>query len=421
MTLPVRGVRTLERAGAFVAGADDPDALWLDPAGLAHADGQGTKALLFDIALVYAPVEYARIDSAGALPTVTNQQPTSPVPTLAASYAVTDQLVIGGGFTAPYAGLHRYVEDGPQRYASVSLAGTTFVVLTVGAGYRVSDQLRVGATLQDVVSMLDTSIVISTCPGQPTCGPEDRDFDSASRIEQRDWFSPSASLGAQYDVTQAVTLGLALQAPTRVDGTGTLTMQVPTNLMFENAQVVGDQVSMRFTLPPIVRAGVEVHPIPALRIEAALAVELWSLHDEIEIEPDNVRFENVAGAGTVAVGPMTIPRHYKTSFAPALGVEYHTGPVMFGAGVSYETAAAPPAYVSVLTVDAPKLMVGLGGGYESEGWQIGAAVGYANVNDVDVPLGDAAVPQLGHPDVFINAGKYRSRYLIAGLRAARRF
>ena len=36
MLLPVRGVRTVERAGALIAGADDADALWLDPAGLAH-------------------------------------------------------------------------------------------------------------------------------------------------------------------------------------------------------------------------------------------------------------------------------------------------------------------------------------------------------------------------------------------------
>ena len=427
MTLPVRGVRTLERGGAFIAGADDADSLWLNPAGLAHADGEGTKAFLFDLAILYAPVQYTRIDSAGGpQPTVSNQQPTTPIPTLAASLAVTDQLVIGGGFTAPYAGLHRYAEDGPQRYASVSLAGSQFVVVTLGAAYKVNEQLRVGATLQDVVSILDASVMLSGCPGQMMCGPEDRDFDSLARIEQTDYFSPSGSLGVQYDVGDVLTLGLAVQAPAQVDATGKLTAQLPTNPLFQDAQVVGDQVSMRFTLPPIVRAGVEYHPMPELRIEAALAVELWSLHDEIEIEPQNVRIEMVPGVGSYTLGKMAIPRHYKTSFSPALGVEYHTGPLMFGAGIAYETAAAPPEYVSVLTVDAPKFIVGLGGGYESEGWQIGAAFGYAKANDVDVPLADAAVPQLNpirdpSEAVMINAGTYTSSYLIVGLRGARRF
>ena len=50
MTLPVQGVRSLERAGALVAGADDPDALWLDPAGLGRLAGDGRTSLLFDVA-----------------------------------------------------------------------------------------------------------------------------------------------------------------------------------------------------------------------------------------------------------------------------------------------------------------------------------------------------------------------------------
>src|SRR5688500_10348533 len=83
MVLPVRGVRTLERGGAFVAGADDADALWQNPAGLAHGDGLGTRQLMFDIAIVYQPVTYTRIDTAGsAQAPIENQQPGSPVPTL---------------------------------------------------------------------------------------------------------------------------------------------------------------------------------------------------------------------------------------------------------------------------------------------------------------------------------------------------
>jgi len=50
MTPPVRDVRTVERAGARIAGADDADSLWLDPAGLAHLAGEGRTQLLFDIA-----------------------------------------------------------------------------------------------------------------------------------------------------------------------------------------------------------------------------------------------------------------------------------------------------------------------------------------------------------------------------------
>jgi hypothetical protein len=53
----VRGVRTVERAGALIAGADDVDVLWLDPAGLAHLAGDGKRPLLFDAAYVYQAVD----------------------------------------------------------------------------------------------------------------------------------------------------------------------------------------------------------------------------------------------------------------------------------------------------------------------------------------------------------------------------
>jgi hypothetical protein len=148
------------------------------------------------------------------------------------------------------------------------------------------------------------------------------------------------------------------------------------------------------------------------------------MHDEITIKPDDVVVDNVAG-GPFTLGAMTIPRDYETTFAPALGVEWHGPKVMIGAGYRYETAAAPARTVSVLGVDAAKHLIGIGGGYEDGGWQIGVAGGFVAQDRVDVSLADAAVPQLaplGSTDVTnVNAGSYRSRYLTAGLRFARRW
>jgi long-chain fatty acid transport protein len=427
MLLPVRGVRTVQRAGALIAGADDADALWLDPAGLAHLAGNGNKALLFDAAYVYQTVDYTRIDSGGnRLPPVSNGQPGQPIPTLAGALGIGDRLVIAGGIAAPYAGLHEYDDEGAQRYASVSLAGSAFVYITFGAAYKVNDRLRVGATVTNVFSKLASRIVLSGCPGQTVCAPEDPEFDSLGQDEQTDYFSPSGSIGVQYDATRGATIGLAVQAPSRVSATGTFTARLPSSAFFEGARVVGDESKLTLTLPAAIRAGVEIRPRPELRIEAALAVELWSMHDEIHIEPRGVRIEGAPGVGTYVVGELSIPRNYKTSFAPAIAAEWHGPSFMVGAGYSYETAAAPPGYVSVLTVDSTKHLIGIGGGYEANGWQIGASAGLVALSDVDVPLAEAKVPQLtpirDQPSaVMINAGSYKSRYIMAGLRFARRF
>jgi len=429
MVLPVRGMRTVERAGALIAGADGADALWLDPAGLATLAGDGHRQLLFDAAYVYQTVDYARLDAGGnALPSVSNHQPGQPIPTLAGALGIGDRLVVAGGIAAPYSAPHRYDSDGAQRYASVSLESAALVYVTVGAAYKVSDQLRIGATVTDVVSKLVSQIVVSGCPAQTTCAAEDRAFDMLVAQAQTDYVAPTGSLGVQYEVARMVTLGLAVQAPSRVSAPGTFTAQLPSAAVFDGARQVGDQAKLSFTLPAAVRAGIEWRPIPTLRIEAALDVELWSMHDTITLAPHDVRIENAAGGATYAFGDLVIPRSYKNSFAPSLGIEWHGPNIALGGGYSYETAAAPTGTVSVLTVDSAKHLLGIGGGYDADGWEIGASAGLVLLAEVHVSLASAEVPALAplrdassDPIQGINAGTYKSHYIIAGLRFARRF
>ncbi len=430
MTLPVHGVRGIERAGAIVAGTDDADALFNNPAGLAHlTDGY---AMLVDAAFVAQAVDYARIDSGGnQLAPVDNNYPGITVPTIAISVPVTDKLVVAGGVTAPYAGIQRYAPDGPERYTSASLAESLFLTIAVGAAYAITPHLRVGVTVQDQVSKLASRVTLTGCPGQTVCAPEDPEFDADTKITQTDLWSPSASAGLQWDVIPEVTLGLMGQLGAKVNGTGTLETRLPSSSFFDGASVSGNSVSLAMSLPPSVKAGVEWRP-GNFRIEAALDVEFWSVQKDITITPHGVTIVNQAGVGMYTIGETEIPRDYKNSFAPSIGGEYHfrnpfgPGALQVGAGYSYETAAAPAAYVSTLTVDAAKHIFGLGGSYDSGAWQIGAAIGYVKLANVDVSLDDAKVMQLSPirdqpAEVPVNAGAYQSHYVLAGMRFARRF
>jgi long-chain fatty acid transport protein len=426
MVLSVKGVRDVERAGALVAGAEDADSLWLNPAGLAHL--VGTRTIFVGMTYVNQDVDYTRIDSGNhEMGTISNQYPGIGVPTIAFAMGLDDKLVVGGGITAPYTGLHRYDVAGTQRYASISLAESLSVQLTAGAAYRLTPKLRVGATIQNVISKLDSRVVLSGCPGQTVCAPEDPEFDADTRVVQTDLFSPTASFGVQYDVHRTVTVGASFLLPGRVSSTGKLTTKLPSSGFYEGASVSGDKAKLEFDVPAVARAGIEVHPNDRLRIETALEVELWSTHDAITITPENVRIENVAGVGTYEVGPTVIPRNYKNSYAVSLGGEYAiTRALSIGAGYAYETAAAPKGYVSVLTVDANKHLVGLGGSYQLGTWALGASAGFVKLADVDLTMDDAKVPQLtpvrGQPsDVYVNAGHYHSSYVLAGVRVAKQF
>lgn len=429
MYLPTRGVRPTARAGAFVAGADDVSSLWFNPAGLGHLR---RPAILGDAGFVSQSIDYDRIDSGGnPQPTAENQAPGLPVPSLGYAHPVGDRVVIGLGVWAPYAGLARFDADGPQRYSSVDMSKSLLATVGVGVAVRVSPRLRVGLTVQDHVAALTSDIVLSGCPGQTVCAPEDPEFDSLNRIEQRSYFQPSGSVGVQFDATRTVTIGAAVQLPVAIGGAGRLYSRLPSSGFFDGASVEGDRADISMTLPAAIRAGVEVRP-GRWRIEAAIDAELWSAHDEVLIEPKGVRIVNAPGVGTYEFGPIHIPREYQTSIAASLGVEGQpsaTVPLAVRAGYAYETAAAPDAYLSALTVDGAKHLVAGGVGYRAGAWTIDATVAFATMPErtVDPTVGRA--PQVNPIrdtssmplEVFVNWGAYRSSWLVAGLGLGRSF
>jgi len=428
MYLPTRGVRPTARAGAFVAGADDLGALWFNPAGLAATSGGKKNQFIFDLSFVSQKVSYHRIDSGhNELEAVDNESAGLPIPTVGVSADVGDDLVVAGGIFAPYASLARYPVDGPQRYSLVDLSDTKMVVAEVAVGWQMNDKLRLGAGLQNLFSSVSSTIVFNGCPGETVCAPEDPEFDSLSSINQRDYFSPSGVVGVQYDVHPKARLGAAVQLPFEVSGKGDLGVVLPSSGFFNGATVNGDTGSMSFTLPAMIRGGVEVQPAPGWRVEAAIDYEMWSMHDSFTIEPDGVYIEGAPGVGTYQIGDMTVPRNFKDTVAFQLGVERKgspSSPLMLAAGYAYETSAAPDEYLSVMTVDGNKHLLAGGLGYRFGATNVFASVAYAAVADRNVDPDVGVAPQLSpiRDDnqtaplpTYVNWGTYSTHWLAAGV------
>jgi long-chain fatty acid transport protein len=428
MTLHTRGVRATARSGALVAGADDLNALWMDPAGLAHGAGGDSKtSLLFDAAYVAQSGDFHRTDSGGNdQATVSNEAHGLPIPSLAAGFDLGEKGVIGAAVYAPYAGLMKFDEDGPQRYSLIDLSKTLLVTVSVGIGWKLSDTIRVGATVQNWVSSLAQTMVVSGCPGETVCAPEDPEFDALVQVDQNDFFNPSGSLGAQIDAHEKVTFGATLQAPVHMKGGATLRTRLPSSGFYEGATVSGSSADVDYWLPAVVRAGVEVRPTPQWRIEVAGDVELWSMHEDMTITPDGMSIEDAPGVGTYELGPMTVPRHYENTYAASIGFEGQPAkntPLRILAGYTYETAAAPDAYLSVLTFDGAKHLATGGLGYSFGRYTVDAVFAYAKVEDRTVTPDEGLSPQLNpvrDPNdpplaTYVNWGDYTSSWLVAGL------
>ncbi|AUX24394.1 hypothetical protein SOCEGT47_049310 [Sorangium cellulosum] len=446
-----RGVRPLSRGGAYIAGGDDLGAIAYNPAGVYEAGSQ----LLVDVGLFAWRGEHTRqaivrqIDPNTGEPTgarfvqtmdaVTGSAPVLPIPTLAASFKVHDRWVVWGGVWAPYAPISSYPEQvkgepAPQRYALLSLEGSALAFLGAGAAYAPSRALRLGASLGALVGTFNSRVAVSGCvPERMFCAPEDPEWDIHSELGVGPIVAPTGQLGALWIPSPRWRVGAAFQLPVWVRAPATFRARLPAAPVFERATQQGEDADVSFELPYLLRVGVEARPVEALRVEIGLGLEGWSLHEDIRVEPDGVVLRDVAGfPEEFRVPRVVFPRRFQNALSARLGGEYAVE--LLGrawdlrAGLSVEESAVPEAYLSVLTLDTPRLTAAAGVGVHLGPWRVDASYAHVFAADGRVRPEDARIPQLSpvranppRSPVTINGGAYSARANVVGLGVAYTF
>ncbi|MEI7892415.1 MAG: outer membrane protein transport protein [Myxococcales bacterium] len=442
-----RGVRPLSRGGAFVAGADDLGSIGYNPAGLAEAG----SAVLFDFSWLNFTSQYTRqtqaVDSSGVLrtvdsPTVNGTTPFLPLPTLGASYAFGNkkQYVVALGAYVPYTPVASYpttISGGapsPSRYSLVSLDGSALAVLGGWFAFKPVEILSVGAGVEMLVGTFKSTVVFSANPADRLIGsPEDPKYDALSSLEVGPIFAPSANAGAILQPVKQLRIGVSGQLPFVVDAPAKTKVRLPTAAPFDNASQQGQDGNVRFILPGVLRIGVEVRPVPSVRIEVAYVREFWSMHRSIDMTPSNIQLYNVTGfPSPFQVGKISIPRNFQDSNSFRLGGEFNFklgGYRWQGrAGANYETSAIPTAYVSPLTIDSARVTTTLGASVNlNEHWRLDVLYAHVFAADVTVSPSEAKVPRVnpvsGNPTATeaVNAGKYSSSANVMGAGVQYRF
>jgi long-chain fatty acid transport protein len=439
-----RGVRPLGRGGAFVAGADDIGAVWYNPAGLADAG----SSILSDFSWLHFTSEYTRstqvADSSGALrqydfPTVNGTSPVLPIPTLGGSYNFGDKKEFTAAFAliAPYTAITSYPltlngQPSPSRYSLVSLDGSALVVPGLYFAYKPIEQFRIGVGLQALVGTFKSTSVFSASPQERLIGaPEDPTYDTFSELKVGPIFSPSANIGATFVPEEHIRIGISAQAPHTINAPATISVRLPTAVPFDNAVQDGNSAHVRFKLPPVFRVGVEgryqFKDKSLLRVEATYVREFWSVHDSIDVTPDNIHLLNITGfPSPFAVSPISLPRNFQDTNSFRLGGEYTLDawgyPIDVRLGADYEQSAIPTAWLSPLTIDLDKVVVGIGGGLHiGEHWRLDGVYAHVFTADVTVSPAEAQVPRInpvrGNPTQTeaINGGTYSARADVLGV------
>ena len=427
------------RAGAFVAGADDLGALWYNPAGLADAK----TSVLADFSWLRFSSEFTRqlrvVDADNTVryvssPTVTGSSPIIPFPTLAASYnfGAAKEWTIAGGSYAPYAALATYPETvanqpSPARYALGSFNGSALILLGGWVAYKPIEQLRLGLGIGALVGFFQSNVTFSVSPpDRLVAAPEQPEYDAATSFRVGPIFAPTGNLGVTWVPIKELRFGSSLQLPVVVSSHAKFDVRLPNGAIFDGARVAGNDAHVHFKLPPIFRIGVEARPLEELRVELAYVREFWSVHDSIDLTPEGVAIEGIAGLPKhVPIPSIKFPRHFQDSNSVRLGGEYTFKlwgyPMDLRTGMSFETSAIPRPYLSLLTIDMDKITLAVGGGLHiGEHWRFDLTYAHLFASSVDVPPAEAKIPRVNPiagnaPFEAVNGGKYAASADLLGV------
>ncbi len=406
------GVRALGRGGAFVAGADDGQSLWYNPAGLAFA---GDKHVLMDGTLTFFRGSFQRVtrdDVNDPSPTVDVDPMMLPIPTLALADSLgTRDFMFGFGVMAPNAVTMRWPETagvtatgaprlGSTRHSLISMQGSAIADIALGASYSGIDGLSIGVGVHIIPARFRAAMYLSACDYGALCQqPEQPDYEAPAALDLKLAVTATPMLGLIYE-RGIVKVGASFMLFYDIKGKAKLDTQLPSAPLFgpsdectsndarktnpHCARVVGDKADFKMAMPMIARLGVELRPTEAISMEAAVVYEGWSRQRDFSINSQNIRIENAVGIPTYAVGAINFPRQMQDVWSLRFGGELRPdgSAITLRGGLMFENSAFGNRTLTPLTFDSRKVMLGLGASLEL--WQnTYVDVVYAHVFMVD--------------------------------------
>jgi long-chain fatty acid transport protein len=449
-----RGTRGLGRGGAQVAGAEDPGALWYNPAGLGYAgggsgDGRQREQFLMDATLTLLETQYTRVDSGGqTLPTVTGNGMPLPIPTIAGTFDFgLSDFTFGIGVYAPNASLLAWPESitvegeeraAPQRYSLLSMEGSLIAGFAIGGAWRPIPEISIGLGGALIYGSFAARTTLSACDGAICSFPEDPEYDGVAQLTFNPIFTGIGTAGVIWD-PGPVRVGFSMMTPFVFSGGANIQVRPPSATAFEGAFTrtrdgdcagVSDEdiaavresggthrcettiADFRLDFPWILRLGVQLDLIENLALELAVVWETWSVQQEATIVPRDVWIVDSLGFLDFQVGQLNIPRRMSDTVSVRLGAEYTIDDfIQIRGGGYFENGSFSDAYLQALTIDSDKLVFSVGGSIRAfDGVWLDAMVGYAHLFPRNVTTSQVPQPNPIRPapadQVYVGNGTY---------------
>lgn len=338
------GCRAISMGGAFVGLANDPSAIYYNPAGLVYQE----ENLNLSLEGFHIWPHHTYVMPSGK--TAYSQYDNS-LTQVFLSYRMNSKFTLGFGAYVPYAGGGVNWKEDQLGYPFKSTLGIMTLAPTLA--YKVNQTLSVGFKVNYYLAGLKVDTEM------PSYGPMHTE-EKGTAI--------SAGVGLMYRPSEKLGIGLSVRGPARVELRGKTSITVQYS---ELGSIKFDRDSeTTFNLPWDLELGISYRMSERITLSSSAQYTMWSVLDKVKKTIKDVPY----------VGD--IHQHQVMNFEDILvlrgGVEYQVPQgISLRAGIGYDRYATPESTLSISNIDVNKLILLGGIGYQFKSMKINFTYAYA--------------------------------------------
>jgi long-chain fatty acid transport protein len=349
-----QGTAAMAQGNAFVAEADDPSAIYYNPAGL----NQMQRPVFYTSGVLYYPI---REFHGGGLSSETGHQLSE---TMSAYFVfpVTPRLAVGIGYFSPFGLGSKWPSTWPGRYLSTYSSLKTYTLNPV-ASVKLLDNLSLAAGFD----VMWSSVEINRNTPNVVRTHQFPDGEASLSGNGHGW---GYNLGVLYEPVAGVKLGASYRSEITLKYFGSLDLSLPPPF----SGLVPPQVhgSAPITFPPSLTWGIAYACLKPFTFEFDTTWTGWSSYDALQ-----VKLDNQIPVNGVSTSVITTPKNWHDAFAFRFGVNYEIKEgIKLRAGYIYDLSPVPDDTFDPQVPDANRHIFTVGGDLTYKSFTLGIAYNY---------------------------------------------
>ena len=357
--------------GTMVGRANDPSALFYNPAGITQLPGlQFMGGLTAIIPSVDVVTHYG-----GATTTTSGETNVWTPPHAYISYQASDNVWLGLGTFSQFGLGTEFDQNWPGRY-NIYKAIVESLTINPNVALKLNDKLSVAAGID--IMWFDVELC-RKINASSLAGITLPDID---RKLEGDSFGYGFNLGLRYQPLDWLAFGLSYRSQVKqsLDGTADFTKYGLANASAFSKYFRDSDVSASITLPDMFFAGVVFMPSDRWSVEVGATYTGWGCYDSLDvtyqIDPQNL----TSGAATYKDA-----KKWSSVWRYQIGAEYKALDWLdLRAGYTFDESPIPDDYVDYMVPANDRHLFSVGSGMHWGGWTLDLSYSYLMIEDRDV-------------------------------------